>query len=151
MKHPRNEESAEEIGGRIIRELLNSPSPPQTLEEDLLETNMRIAQEEEIIPLQLAMEQQKHSLRFRIAAQIERHLQAHPSFTKEQRASRIEAAHAFEKKQIDKLKEHTKKLIENLHTIRERRDAAIRKFCRNRDPKIPPVSSSETPATAPVA
>ncbi len=129
-KPPPQEESPEEAGGRIIRDLLAMPDPPQTLEEDLLETNMRFAQNEEIIPLQLALERQKLALRVRIAAQLEEHFRAYPSLTKEQRASRHEAARAFEKKQIAALREHTRKLIDDLHAARRRRDEAIHEWCR---------------------
>ena len=146
VKPPPQEESPEEAGARIIRDLLAMPDPPQTLEEDLLETNMRFAQNEEIIPLQLALEHQKLALRASIAAQLEEHVRACPSLTKEQRASRHEAARAFEKKQIAALREHTKKLIKDLHTSRKNRDAAIRTFCKNRYPNGHPVSSSEVPA-----
>src|SRR3989338_6987658 len=110
VKPPPQEESPEEAGARIIRDLLAMPDPPQTLEEDLLETNMRFAQNEEIIPLQLALERQKLALRASIATQLEEHFRACPSLTKEQRASRNEEARAFEKKQIAALRKHTRKL-----------------------------------------
>ena len=84
LKSPPREESPEEAGARIIRDLLAMPDPPQTLEEDLLETNMRFVQNEEIIPLQLALERQKLALRASIATQLEEHFRACPSLTKEQ-------------------------------------------------------------------
>ncbi|MBI2117419.1 hypothetical protein HYT95_00835 [Candidatus Peregrinibacteria bacterium] len=139
VKPPKQEESPEETGEKIIRKLLDAPSPPQTLEEDLLETNMRIAQKE-IIPLQLAMEQQKHRIRASVAADLEKYFREHPPLTREHRRSQEEAANAFMKKQIDELKAHTKKRIEDLHAIRKSRDAAIRTFC-----------SSETQLIAPAA
>lgn len=132
VKSPKREESLEEEGGRIIRELQNSPDPEQTLEEDLLETNACITQRE-ITTLQLAMEQQKHVLHARIAAQVERHFQSHPSFTKEQRDSREEAARAFAKRHVDELKEHTRELIRAAYVIQKLREADIRVFCRNHD------------------
>lgn len=124
------EESPEEAGGRIIRELLAMPDPPQTLEENLLETSMRMVQEKEIIPLQRALERQKLALRTSIADQLEKHFHAHPYLTKEQRASRLDAARAFGRKQIAALREHTKKLIDSLHAVRTRRDEAIHAWCR---------------------
>lgn len=123
------EESPEEAGARIIRGLLDMPDPPRTLEEDLLETNMRMVQEKDIIPLQLALERQKLALRASIAAQLEEHFRANPSLTKEQRASRHDAARAYERKQIAALREHTRKLIDSLHAVRKRRDEAIRAWC----------------------
>lgn len=137
------EESPEEAGARVIRELLAAPDPPRTLEEDLLETSMRIVQEKDIIPLQRALERQKAALRASIAAKLEEHFRANPHLTKEQRASRHDAARAYERKQIAELREHTKKLINDLHAVRQRRDEAIRAWCRTHDchnPIVPPLS-----------
>lgn len=147
---PQQEEPPEEAGARIIRELLAMPDPPRTLEEDLLETNMRMVQEKDIIPLQRALERQKAALRASIAAQLEEHFRTNPSLTKEQRASRHEAASAFAKKQIAALREHTRKLINDLHAVRKRRDEAIRAWCRTHsmpdDLTLPPALHSTAPA-----
>ncbi len=149
VKSSKQEESPEETGARIIRELLASPSPTQTLEEDLLETNMRFTQQKEIIPLQLAMEQQKHRIRASVVANLEKYFREHPPLTKEHRQSQEEAANAFAKKRINELREHTKKLIEDSHAIRKSRDAAIRTFCRKNNPVDPvaPLQSTHSIAS----
>lgn len=142
-KAPRTlpEETPEEAGERIIRKLLDMPSLEQTLEEDLLETDTRIIHHS-IAVLQLAMEEQKKNICSRVAAQLEKHLKGHSSFTQEQQQSLVEAANAFTKKQIDALKEHTKKVIGDIYKIQKLREADIRTFCQDRDhhtlsPRLP--------------
>ena len=145
-----HDESPEEIGGRIIRDLLARVDPEQTLEEDLLETNARVAQQE-IITLQLAMEQQKHSIRVRVAAQIEKHFQAHPLLTKEHRQSKEEAANAFVEEQIAGLKAHTKELIKAVYVIQKLREGNIRRFCRKYEPHNPSIPLPAIHTTVPAA
>lgn len=127
---PHHEEPAEDIGERIIQKLLNTPDAPKTLEEDLLETDMRITHHS-IAVLQIAMEGQKNTIRSRVATQLEKHLKNHSSFTKEHQQSLIEAADTFAKKQINELKEHTKKVIEDIYKIQKLHEADIRTFCKN--------------------
>lgn len=133
IKHPPNEESAEELGEQIIQELLKSPSPPETLEEDLLETSARMANRN-ITLLQTAMAREKFSMLQRITSQTEQYLAGRPSLTKEEQRNLAEAATAFARKQIAELREHTHLLITALQVEWEKRDVSIRTFCRKNDP-----------------
>lgn len=147
---PPHEESPEEAGAQIIRKLLDTPDVPPTLEEDLLETNARITQKE-ITTLQLAMGERKRHLIVLVASQTEQHLREHPSFTKEQQQSRVDAANAFVRKQIDELRKDTQELIDAAYVIQKLREADIRIFCRKKDPPSPSISLTATPTAVPAA
>lgn len=133
IKHLPNEESAEEIGERIIQELLHSPSPPQTLEEDLLETLARITHRT-IAELQREFQRKRYAICRDVVAQTETYLREHPKITKEERGSKKEAATHFARNQVEAHREAASLTIVAMLCEEKRRAAAIRTFCQNHDP-----------------
>ena len=149
-KPPPHDESPEETGARIIQELLDTPEPPPTLEEDLLETSARIAHRN-IAIIQVEMATKKFHLRQKIASQTEQYLAERPSMAKEEQKTLVEAASTFARKQVSELREHTLLLITALHVEREHRDASIRTFCRGKTPPSPFMPIPERHSIAPAA
>lgn len=125
------EETPEEAGERVIRALLEMPSPEQTLEEDLRATLARITHRT-IAELQRELQRKRFTICRDTAAQTETYLREHPTLTEEERRSKKEAAAQFARQQVAAYREATSLTIAAILQEGERRAAALHAFCSTR-------------------